>query len=149
MTDLPQSNPPEANKPQESWRERFAGIFKGRRMMQWLLAAGIVLILLALAVVSVTLSERTQESADMHPVDSPGDIEVHSITAPGAGVSDKDVWITKSESKLQDMATELRDLKQSMQKLQHQNNQEQADPGRSQASRTTLTHRFPPCRRSR
>jgi len=99
--------------------------------MQWLLATGIVLVLLALAAVSVSLSEHTQNTADMRPVDSPGDIEGHSITAPGAGVSDKDVWITKSESKLQNMATELRDLKQSMQKLQNQNNQEQANTGAS------------------
>jgi len=99
--------------------------------MQWLLATGIVLVLLALAVVSVSLSEHTQNAADMRPVDSPGDIEAHSITAPGAGVSDKDVWITKSESKLQNMATELRDLKQSMQKLQNQNNQEQANTSAS------------------
>jgi len=98
-------------------------------MMQWLLATGIVLVLLALAAVSVSLSEHTQKAADMRPVDSPGDIEVHSITAPGAGVSDKDVWITKSESKLQNMATELRDLKQTMQKLQNQNNQEQTNTG--------------------
>lgn len=127
MADLPQSNPPEANQLPASWWERLAGLFKGRRMMQWLLAAGIVLVLLALAAVSVSLSERTQNAADMRPVDSPGDIEVHSITAPGAGVSDKDVWITKSESKLQNMATELRDLKQTMQKLQNQNNQEQVN----------------------
>jgi len=97
-------------------------------MMQWLLATGIVLVLLALAAVSVSLSEHTQNAADMRPVDSPGDIEVHSITAPGAGVSDKDVWITKSEAKLQNMTTELRHLKQTMQKLQNQNNQEQPNP---------------------
>jgi conjugal transfer pilus assembly protein TraB len=124
----------------ESEKGRVPRVLKGlsarlagsRRAMQWLLAAGLVLVLLALAVVSVSLSQRAQESADMHPVDSPGDIEVHSITAPGAGVSDKDVWITKSESRLRNMAVELRDLKQTMQKLQHQNNQEQADSGISE-----------------
>lgn len=129
MADLPQSNLPEANQLPASWRERLAGLLKGRRTMQWLLATGIVLVLLALAAVSVSLSEHTQNAADMLPVDSPGDIEVHSITAPGAGVSDKDVWITKSESKLQNMATELRGLKQTMQKLQNQNHQEQTNTG--------------------
>lgn len=110
-------------------RHPFSSLPNSRRATQWLLAGGIVLILLALAVVSVSLSERSEHGTDMEAVDSPGDVDVHSITAPGAGVSDQDVWITKSESTLQNMATELRELKQTVQELQQQNNREQADTG--------------------
>ncbi|EAU56081.1 TraB/VirB10 family protein [Mariprofundus ferrooxydans] len=96
-----------------------------RRGQQWLLAGGIVLVLLVLAVISVSLSERSEESADMQPVDAPGDVEVHSITAPGAGVSDKDIWITKSESDMRNMQQEIRELRQEIDRLR----QERADAG--------------------
>lgn len=91
-----------------------------RRGQQWLLAGGIVLVLLALAVVSVTLSERSEHGTDMEAVDSPGDVEVHSITAPGAGISDQDVWITKSEARMQNLEKQISDLQQKLRQAQHQ-----------------------------
>jgi len=91
---------------------------KSRRGAQWLLAGGAAMVLLVLAIASVSMSQRSVTKDDMQQIDAPGDLKVHSITSPGAGVSDRDVWITKSEAVMQNMSAELRKLKQKIQTLQ-------------------------------
>ncbi len=91
---------------------------KSRRGFQWLLAGGIMLVILIIAIASVSLSQRTSSHGDMQQVDSPGDLKSMSVTAPGAGVSDRDVWITKSEGTMKNLTSALRALKQKVQTLQ-------------------------------
>lgn len=91
---------------------------RSRKKSQWLLAVGLLTLVLVLAAVSVSLSERSPHGDAPEAVETPGDIETRQVSAPGAGVSDRDVWITKSESEMQNMANELRDLKQKMQQME-------------------------------
>lgn len=91
---------------------------RSRKKTQWLLAGGLIILILGLAAVSVSLSERSHPSDTPQAVDAPGDIETRPVAAPGAGVSDRDVWITKSESAMQNMSNEVRDLRQQVQRLE-------------------------------
>jgi len=112
-------------------KERFARMFtrqsgdpvqdsvpKSRRGKQWLLAGAAVFVLLLLAMAFVSISMREHDVPDMQRIDAPGDMKMRSITAPGAGVSDKDIWITKSESVMQNMSNEMRKLKQQVMSMQ-------------------------------
>jgi len=109
-----------------------------RRAGQWIMAAGGLLVLLVLAYVSVSLSTRSG-TEDMQQVDAPGDLKSHSISAPGAGVSDRDIWITKSESIMQNMSNEMRKLKQKILTLQNEQKKRKKQP-----SYTSITPIMPP-----
>jgi len=116
---------------------------KSRRRSQWLLAGGIVIVLLVLALVSVSLSQRSTETEAMQPVNSPTDLKVHSITALGAGASDMDVWMTKSEASMQNMALALRKMKQKIQSLQSARKNSQQKTGFNGIGNTTTIGAMP------
>jgi len=91
-----------------------------RKKKQWLLAIAAILALLVLSAVAVTLSEPSKTN-DMQAANNPDDMQPHSIATPGSSVSDSDIWITKSESSIQNMAREVRDLKQQLNTLKAEN----------------------------
>jgi len=94
-----------------------------RKKKQWMIAIGAIAALLILSVVAVTLSQPSTPD-DMQAVDAaPDDMEPKDIAIPGDSVSDSDVWITKSESSMQNMMREISELKQQLQTLKAENNE--------------------------
>jgi len=81
-----------------------------RKKKQWIYAIGGILGLLILSVVAVTLSDSGANTDDMQAIDAPDDMQAHAIATPGSSVSNSDIWITKSESSMQNMMKQLKDL---------------------------------------